>query len=154
MTRSASFLFGALLSSLAVVGCNGDSPTDPGTPVFLSGVWSGTISLHVAEEEPPVEGEMSCLFTPIASDEEPRVTAACSIQSEWLTTNFAGEMTLDDVEPPASFHLDTTYRSPRDCTGSLSLSGQATANRVTATANGVDCDDVPWTANLLLAEAP
>ncbi|MPZ17559.1 MAG: hypothetical protein GEV06_06580 [Luteitalea sp.] len=153
MIPSARHLVAALLIGLPLVGCNDDSPSGPGVPVFLSGVWRGTISLNVGAE-PPVDGEVSCLFTPRAGGDEPRADAACNIQSEWLNTSFGGEVVLDDADPPTPLRLDTTYSSPRGCSGTLHLEGEATESRVTATARGVDCDELPWTANLLLTEAP
>jgi hypothetical protein len=153
MTGVFRFIGTAVLVSLAVVGCDDDSPSGPGAPVFLSGVWRGTINLNVGTE-PAVEGEVSCLFTPRSAGDEPHASASCNLQSAWLNTSFGGEVMLDDTEPPTALRLDTTYSSPRGCTGTLHLEGEATETRVTATVDGVDCDDLPWTANLLLVQAP
>lgn len=153
MIASARRLIAALVVSLAVVACDDDSPSGPGAPGFLSGVWRGTITLNVGAE-PAVEGEVSCLFTPRAAGDEPRATAACNIQSAWLDTSFGGDVMLDAAEPPTALRLDTTYSSPRGCNGTLHLDGEATETRVTATANGLDCGDLPWTADLSLVQAP
>ncbi|MGH9159470.1 MAG: hypothetical protein ACRD2X_05745 [Vicinamibacteraceae bacterium] len=150
---SARLLGAACLVSLAVVGCDDDSPSGPGAPGFLSGVWRGTITLNVGAE-PAVAGDVSCLFTPRGDGDEPHASATCNIQSAWLDTSFGGDVMLDDTEPPTALRLDTTYSSPRGCVGTLHLDGQATETRVTATANGVDCDNLPWTANLELVQAP
>jgi hypothetical protein len=129
------------LMLIAAVACGkAPGPTNPTTPQsFLSGTWSGTVTIE-REGEPTTSGPTMWTFEVLPNTNLQTFRVTIRTQHPWLsmTTTVTSAITPGNT-PPARISTQGSYPSPRGCTGSLLSIGMAEASRIDADFSGVDC---------------
>jgi len=129
------------LMLIAAVACGkAPGPTSPTTPQsFLSGTWSGTVTIE-REAEPTTSGPTMWTFEVLPNTNLQTFRVTIRTQHPWLsmTTTVTSAITPGNT-PPARISTQGSYPSPRGCTGSLLSIGMAEASRIDADFSGVDC---------------
>lgn len=145
---------------LLLSGCGDSSPgpTGPsGSTSFLSGTWTGTVTIQVNPGDPntppPSSGTMRWVFeaTPQSNLQSFRTT----VRSEhpWLTmeTTATTALTPGNV-PPAQISTQGQFDSPRGCRGTFGSVGTAQATRIEADFTGTDCQLATFKGQLVLTK--
>ena len=122
--------------------CDGGTPvptTPAGPSSFLSGTWTGTLTIE-REGEPTTSGSTTWTFDVVPGTNLQTFQVTIRSQHPWLTmtTTVTSAITPSNA-PPARISTQGTYASPRGCTGTLLSIGTADATRIDADFSGVDC---------------
>lgn len=147
-----------LLLLLTSCGGSAPGPTSPSPPTsFLSGTWSGTVTIQVNPGDPnppaPSTGPMQWTFemTPQSNQQSFRTT----VRSEhpWLTMTTTATTSLTPGNtPPAQISTQGEFTSPRGCRGTFGSVGTAQATRIEADFTGTDCQQATFVGQLVLTK--
>ncbi len=130
----------AAVFAIGLSSCGGGStPTSPDATSFLSGSWSGTVTIDDVGSQ-PMSGSTTWTFEVVPGTNRQTFVASIRSQNSWLpiVASMTSAITPSNV-PPARISTQGTYNSPRGCTGTLLSTGNATANQIDADLSGVDC---------------
>ncbi len=130
----------ATLITMAACGGGTPAPSAPSAPQsFLSGTWSGTLTIE-REGEATTSGPTSWTFETVAGTNLQTFRVTIRSQHPWLpiTTTVTSAMTPSNT-PPARLSTQGDYASPRGCTGTLLSVGTADVPSIDADFSGVDC---------------
>jgi hypothetical protein len=128
-----------LLVTLAACGREA-TPTSPSAPrSFLEGVWTGTLTIE-REGEPTASGTTTWTFEVMPGTNLQSFNVRIQSQHPFLpiTATVLSQITPSNT-PPARISTQSTYPSPRGCTGSLLSVGTADTRTIDADFSGVDC---------------
>lgn len=125
-----------------MTGCGGESPTQPSEPQsFLAGTWRGSVTIE-RQNEPATSGTTTWTFTVEPGTNRQTFRTSIRVEHPWLgITSSSSTAVTPSPEPPARVSTQGNYASPRGCQASLASVGEATATRVDATFEGVDCGE-------------
>lgn len=144
---------------LLLSGCGGSSPspTSPSPTSFLTGTWTGTVTIQVNPGDPnappPTTGPMTWTFTPVPQTDLRSFTTTIRSQDPWLTVNTTAATTLTPGNtPPTSISTQGEYNSPRGCRGTFASIGMAQATRIEADFNGSDCQLTTFSGTMVLTK--
>ena len=140
-------------------GCGGSSPspTSPSPASFLTGTWSGTVTIQVNPGDPnappPTTGPMTWTFAVVPQTDLRSFTTAVRAQDPWLSMETTAATTLTPSNnPPTSISTQGEYNSPRGCRGTFASIGTAEATRIRADFNGSDCQLATFSGSLVLTK--
>jgi hypothetical protein len=137
-------------STLLLAACGGGgtttNPTPPGDSSFLTGTWTGTVTIH-RDGLPDTTAPTTWTFALIPNTGALGFTTRVDLQDQWLPiTAMVTTGLYAPATPGSGIHTIGTYASPRGCQGHLLSDGTAMANRIDANFTGVDCLQLPATA--------
>ena len=130
----------ATLITMAACGGGTPAPSAPSAPQsFLSGTWSGTLTIE-REGEVTTSGPTSWTFETVAGTNLQTFRVTIRSQHPWLpiTTTVTSAITPSNT-PPARLSTQGDYASLRGCTGTLLSVGTADVPSIDADFSGVDC---------------
>jgi hypothetical protein len=144
----------SLITMLALVSaCGGESPTQPSpAQSLLAGTWRGSVTIE-RQNQPASSGTTTWTF--VVEPDTNRQTFRTSIQvnHSWLEITSASSTAITpSPDPPARMSTQGSYSSPRGCQASSLSSGEATATRIDATFEGVDCGET-FRGSVILTKA-
>src|SRR6185436_11960475 len=158
MTRSAKHAI-AFLFVGTLAGCGRDAtPTGPsGSTSFLTGTWTGTVTIQVNPGDPnpppPSSGPMQWTFevTPQTNLQSFRTTVRSD--HPWLTiiTTATTALTPSNM-PPTQISTQGEFNSPRGCRGTFGSVGTAQATRIDADFTGTDCQLATFAGRVVLTK--
>ena len=132
---------------VGAVGCGGSpAPTSPSAAQsFLSGTWSGTVTIQPNPGAPnapgPTTGATTWTFDVVPQTNLQTFRATIRSENSWLPITFTGTTALvPGNTPPAQISTQGDYESPRGCRGTFGSFGTAEATRIDAEFRGVDCN--------------
>ena len=131
-----------VIASLLATTCGGGTPvpTQPsGQQSFLTGTWTGTISIE-RDGEPTTSGAATWTFQPVDGTNLQTFSVTIRSQNPWLSTTATVTSAITPSnQPPARISTQGSYPSPRGCTGTLLSVGTADRTGIDADFSGVDC---------------
>ena len=144
---------------LLLAGCGGSSPspTSPSPTSFLTGTWTGTVTIQVNPGDPnappPTTGPMTLTFSVVPQTNLHSFTTTIRSLDPWLTmeTTAATALTPGNT-PPTSISTQGEYNSPRGCRGTFASIGMAQATRIEADFNGSDCQLATFSGTIVLTK--
>lgn len=145
---------------VCLAGCGGSSPspTAPSAPTsFLTGTWSGTLTLQVNPGDPvvapPTTGPTRWTFEVMPQSNLQSFRASVRSEHSWLTmvTTATTALTPGNTAP-AQISTQGQFTSPRGCTGTFGSVGTAQATRIEATFNGTDCQQATFAGTVVLVK--
>jgi hypothetical protein len=136
-----------------VSGCGGESPTQPSpAQSFLAGPWRGSVTIE-RDNQPASSGPTIWTFALEPGTNRQTFRTSIQVNHAWLEITSASTTAITpSPEPPARISTQGTYTSPRGCQASLLSTGQATAARIDATFEGVDCGET-FRGSVILTKA-
>jgi hypothetical protein len=145
---------------LVLSGCGGSSPspTSPSTPSsFLTGSWSGTLTIQVnpgqPSEQPPTSGPTRWTFELMPQSNLQSFRATVRSDHPWLTMMTIGTTALTPGNTaPAQISTLGQFTSPRGCMGTFGSAGTAQATRIEADFTGTDCQQTTFTGTVILTK--
>lgn len=146
-----------LLFLLAGCGGSSPSPTSPSPSSFLTGTWTGTVTIQVNPGDPnappPTTGPMTWTFSVVPQTDLRSFTTTIRSQDPWLTINTTAATTLTPGNTaPTSISTQGEYNSPRGCRGTFASIGMAQATRIEADFNGSDCQLATFSGTMVLTK--
>lgn len=152
---------GCLLLWTACGGGSGSrTPTGPTTPVsFLSGTWTGTVTIQVNPGDPGAEpatsGATTWTFEAVPQTNLQTFRATVRSDHAWLPiVTIASTALVPGNTPPAQISTQGGYDSPRGCRGTFGSFGTADASGIDADFTGVDCNLSTFAGRLTLTKRP
>lgn len=145
-----------LLAMLSACGGSSPSPTVPSTPTsFLTGTWSGTVTLTVNPGDPnalpPTSGPARWTFEVVPQTNLQSFRTSVRSDHPWLTMTATATTALTPGNTaPAQISTQGQFASPRGCQGTFGSVGTAQATRIEATFTGTDCQQATFTGNVVL----
>ena len=145
---------------LVLAGCGGQSPspTSPSPPTsFLTGTWTGTITIQVNPGDPgappPTTGPTTWTFSVVPQTNLQTFTTTIRSQDPWLAieTTAATALTPGNTAP-SPISTQGEYNSPRGCRGTFASIGMAQATRIEADFNGSDCQLATFSGSVVLTK--
>lgn len=145
---------------LVLSGCGGSppSPTGPSTPSsFLTGSWSGTVTIQVnpgqPAEQPPTSGPTRWTFAVVPQSNLQSFQATVRSDHPWLTmlTTATTALTPGNTAP-AQISTLGQFSSPRGCTGTFVSAGTAQSTRIEADFSGTDCEQSTFRGTVVLTK--
>jgi hypothetical protein len=133
----------SLIATLALTnGCGEESPTQPSTAQsFLAGTWRGSITIE-RQNQPATSGTTTWTFAVEPGTNRQTFRTSIQVDHPWLGITSASSTAITpSADPPARMSTQGAYASPRGCQASLLSTGEATATRIDATFEGVDCGE-------------
>lgn len=139
-------------SLLAFSGCgDGRAPTAPSATSFLTGTWSGTVTIQPADEAAST-GATTWTFVVVPQTNMQSFTATVRSEHPWLPITMQLATALAPAATaPTQISTQGDYSSPRGCRGTLGSLGTAQTNRIEATFHGVDCQ-IGFDGNVVLTK--
>ena len=123
--------------------CGGGTPvpTSPsGQQSFLTGTWTGTLTIDREGEPSTVQAQRRGHSQPVAGTNLQTFTVTIRSQNPWLTmTATVTSAITPSNQPPARISTTGSYPSPRGCTGTMLSVGTADRTSIDADFSGVDC---------------
>lgn len=159
MTRPAVWWW-PVPALLMLVGCGGttSTPTTPSTPTsFLTGTWSGTMTIQVNPGDPivqpPTSGPTRWTFEVVAQTNLQSFRTTVRSEHPWLTmvTTATTGLTPGNTAP-AQISTQGQFTSPRGCTGTFGSVGTAQATRIEADFTGTDCQQATFVGTVVLTK--
>jgi hypothetical protein len=160
MTARARRIFKPVPVLLLLVACEGRTPS-PATPSapssFLTGNWTGTVTIQVNPGDPgalpPTTGQITFTFDIVPQTNLQTFRTTIRSQHAWLpvTTTASTALTPGNT-PPANISTQGDYDSPRGCRGTLGSVGTADATRIDADFTGVDCNGATFSGRVALTK--
>lgn len=142
-----------------LAGCDGrsPSPTSPSATSFLTGTWTGTITIQVnpgdPDAPPPTSGLMTWIFAVVPQTDLRTFTTTIRSEDPWLTMETTASTALTPSNmPPTSISTQGEYNSPRGCRGTFAGIGTAQATRIEADFNGSDCQLATFSGTVVLTK--
>jgi hypothetical protein len=144
---------------LALSACGSEPrPNGPSEPTsFLSGTWSGTVTIEVNPGDPaglPASGGPT-RWTFEVMPQTNRQSFRTTVRSDhsWLTiTTTATTALTPGNTPPAQISTQGEFSSPRGCRGTFGSIGTAQATRIEADLTGTDCALATFTGRVVLTK--
>ncbi len=120
--------------------CGRSTPTTPsGETSFLSGLWSGTLTI-TRTGEPDVSGAVTFTFDVVPQSNRQSLNLSIQSSNSWLPVTTTSVVALTpSPEPPGRIGGTGHYASPRGCTGDFVVLADATATSLDGTLTGADC---------------
>lgn len=145
---------------LMLAGCGGTSPgpTAPSTPTsFLTGTWSGTVTIQVnpgdPTAQPPTSGPTTWTFDVVPQTNLQSFRTTVRSEHSWLTmTTTATTALTPGNTAPAQISTLGQFNSPRGCVGTFGSVGTAQATRIEANFTGTDCQQATFTGSVVLTK--
>jgi hypothetical protein len=129
---------------LLMTACGGESesPTRPSeSQSFLAGTWRGDVTIE-RQNQTPTTGTTTWTFTTEPGTNRQTLRTSIRVDHPWLgITSTSSTAVTPSPDPPARVSTQGNYMSPRGCQASLASIGEATATRIVATFEGVDCGE-------------
>lgn len=145
---------------LPVAACDGRTPgpTAPSTPTsFLTGTWSGTVTIQVNPGDPgtppATSGPVTWSFEVVPQTNLQTFRTTIRSEHSWLpvTTTVSTALTPGNT-PPAQISTLGEFASPRGCRGTLASVGTANATRIEASFTGTDCNQATFAGQVVLTK--
>jgi hypothetical protein len=145
---------------LALSGCGGSSPgpTEPSPPMsFLSGRWTGTVTIQVNPGDPnappPSSSVMTWTFEVMPQTNLQSFRTTVRSDHAWLAMSTTATTALTPGNtPPAQISTQGEFTSPRGCRGTFGSVGTAHAARIEADFTGTDCQRATFVGQVALAK--
>ena len=145
---------------LVLWGCGDSSPgpTAPSGPTsFLSGMWSGTVTIQVNPGDPnplpPSSGPMQWTFEVMPQTNLQSFRTTVRSDHPWLNMMTTATTALTPGNtPPAQISTQGEFTSPRGCRGTFGSVGTAQAARIEANFTGTDCQLATFVGQLVLTK--
>lgn len=144
---------------VVLAGCGGQSslPTSPSPTSFLTGTWTGTVTIQVNPGDPgappPTTGPTTWTFSVVPQTDLRTFNTAIRSQHSWLAIETAAITALTPGNTaPTQISTQGEYNSPRGCRGSFASMGLAQATRIEADFNGSDCQLATFSGTLVLTK--
>lgn len=145
---------------LLLWGCGDSSPgpTGPSTPTsFLSGTWSGTVTIEVNRGDPnalpPSSGSTQWTFEVVPQTNLQSFRTTVRSEHPWLTVTTTATTTLTPGNTaPAQISSHGEFNSPRGCRGTFGSVGTAQATRIEADFTGTDCQQATFVGRVVLSK--
>jgi hypothetical protein len=159
--RHASCLRTAMpaLLLLPLVACDGRAPnrTGPSATSFLTGTWSGTLTIQInpgdPDAPPPTSGAVTWTFEVVPQTNLQTFTVTIRSQHAWLPIETTGSTALTPGNtPPVQISTQGEFDSPRGCRGTFGSVGTAQATRIEADFTGTDCNQTTFTGSVVLTK--
>lgn len=147
-----------LLLVLSACGGASPGPTAPSTPTsFLTGTWSGTVTLTVnpgdPNEQPPTAGPIRWTFEVVPQTNLQSFRTNVRSDHTWLTMMTTATTALTPGNTaPAQISTQGQFGSPRGCQGTFGSVGTAQATRIEANFTGTDCQQATFTGSVVLTK--
>ena len=147
-----------LLLVLSACGGSSPSPTAPSTPAsFLTGTWSGTVTIAVnpgdPTAEPPTSGPIRWTFEVVPQTNLQSFRTTVRSDHAWLTmTSTATTALTPGNTAPAQISTLGQFVSPRRCQGTFGSVGTAQTTRIEANFTGTDCEQATFTGTVVLTK--
>lgn len=148
--------FGLLL---VLAGCGGQSssPTSPSPASFLTGTWTGTVTIRVNPGDPsappPTSGPTTWTFSVVPQTNLQTFTTTIRSQDPWLAMETTATTALTPGNTaPSQISTQGEYNSPRGCRGTFASIGMAQATRIEADFNGSDCQLATFSGTVVLTK--
>lgn len=148
-----------VLLLLALSACDGraPNPTGPSTPSFLTGTWSGTLTIQINPGDPhgppATSGTVTWMFGVVPQTNLQTFTATIRSQHAWLPVETTGSTALTPGNtPPVQISTQGEFNSPRGCRGTFGSVGTAQATRIEADFTGTDCNQTTFTGSVVLTK--
>jgi hypothetical protein len=159
MTRIAGFCAPLpMLVFLAACGRSSPNPATPSGPTsFLTGAWTGTVTIDVNPGDPgspaPSSGPMQWTFEVVPQTNLQSFRTTVRSEHPWLTVTTTGATALTPGNsPPAQISTQGEFTSPRGCRGTFGSVGIAQATRIEADFTGTDCQQATFTGRVVLTK--
>lgn len=133
---------GPLLVLVLASGACGPAPTapSPSATLFLPGTWSGIMSVSL-NGLPAVTGPTTWRFQSVPETDGSTYRAIIQSLNPSLSISTTGSTALTPPSTaPAQIATQGDYLSPRGCRGTFGSFGVVDEHHLTATFEGVDCD--------------
>jgi hypothetical protein len=151
---------GSLLLLLLLSACRGSSPSPivPSTPTsFLTGTWSGTVTLTInpgdPTEQPATSGPTRWTFEVVPQTNLQSFRTTVRSDHAWLTVTTTATTALTPGNTaPAQISTQGQFTSPRGCQGTFGSVGIAQTTRIEANFTGTDCQQATFTGTVVLTK--
>ena len=146
-----------VLLVLTFCGGGSPSPSGPSSSSFLTGTWSGTVTIAVNPGDPgapaPTTGPITWTFEVVPQTNLQAFRTTVRSQHAWLpvTTTASTALTPGNTAP-AQISTQGQFDSPRGCRGTFGSVGTANASRIEADFTGVDCNQATFTGSVVLTK--
>ena len=146
-----------VLLLLTACGGGSPSPSGPSSSSFLTGTWSGTVTIAVNPGDPgapaPTSGPITWTFEVVPQTNLQTFRTTVRSQHAWLpvTTTASTALTPGNTAP-AQISTQGQFDSPRGCRGTFGSVGTANASRIEADFTGVDCNQATFTGSVVLTK--
>jgi hypothetical protein len=145
---------------LALTACSGQSPSAPTSPSpasFLTGTWTGTVTIQVNPGDPgaptPTTGPTTWTFSVVPQTNLQTFTTTIRSQDPWLAIETTATTALTPGNTaPSQISTQGEYNSPRGCRGTFASIGMAQATRIEADLNGSDCQLATFSGTVVLTK--
>lgn len=145
---------------LVLAGCGGGqspSPTSPTPTSFLTGTWTGTVTIQVNPGDPgappPTSGPTTWTFSVVPQTNLQTFTTTIRSQDPWLAIDTTATTALTPGNTaPTQISTQGEYNSPRGCRGTFASIGMAQATRIESDFNGSDCQLATFSGTLVLTK--
>ncbi len=144
---------------LVLAGCGGQSPspTSPTPTSFLTGTWTGTMTIQVNPGDPgappPTTGPTTWTFSVVPQTDLRTFNTTIRAQHPWLAIETTAVTALTPANTaPTQISTQGEYNSPRGCRGTFASIGLAQATRIEADFNGSDCQLATFAGTLVLTK--
>jgi hypothetical protein len=140
--------------------CGGSppNPTGPSAPTsFLSGTWSGTVTIEVNPGDPipipPSSGPIQFTFEVMPQTNLQSFRTTIRSEHPWLTMMTMATTALTPGNtPPTGISTEGEFNSPRGCRGIFGSVGTAQAMRIEADFTGTDCQQATFIGQVVLTK--
>ena len=144
---------------LLLTACGGGSPSPsaPSSSSFLTGTWSGTVTIAVNSGDPgapaPTSWPIIWTFEVVPQTNLQTFRTTVRSQHAWLpvTTTASTALTTGNTAP-AQISTQGQFDSPRGCRGTFGSVGTANASRIEADFTGVDCNQATFKGSVVLTK--
>jgi hypothetical protein len=145
-----------LLPFLAACGRE-QSPTSPSESSFLSGTWSGTVTIQVNPGDPgaapATSGPITWTFEVVPQTDRRSFRSTIRSEHAWLTIMTTATTAISPSNtPPTQVSTQGEFDSPRGCRGTFGSVGNAQATRIDANFTGTDCNAATFTGQVVLTK--
>ena len=144
---------------VVLAGCGGQSPspTSPTPTSFLTGTWTGTVTIQVNPGDPgappPTTGPTTWTFSVVPQTDLRTFNTTIRSQHPWLAIETAAITALTPGNTaPTQISTQGEYNSPRGCRGTFASIGMAQATRIEADFNGSDCQLATFSGTVVLTK--
>jgi hypothetical protein len=147
-----------LLLVLNACGDGGPNPAGPSAATsFLSGTWSGTVTIDVNPGDPDAlpatSGPTQWSFEVVPQTNLQTFRTTVRSDHPWLTMMTTATTALTPGNTaPAHISTQGEFTSPRGCVGTFGSVGIAEATRIDADFTGTDCQQATFVGRVVLTK--
>ena len=146
-----------VLLLLTACGGGSPSPSGPSSSSFLTGTWSGTVTIAVNPGDPgapaPTSGPITWTFEVVPQTNLQTFRTTVRSQHAWLPVMTTASTALTPGNTaPAQISTQGQFDSPRGCRGTFGSVGTANSSRIEADFTGVDCNQATFTGSVVLTK--